>query len=61
MVLIAVYAALTIIGTLCAYLVGLVVERTAPSASLLAFLAMYFLVLWFSWIVAVRLTEPRKA
>ncbi len=61
MVLIAVYAVLTIAGTVCAYLLGLVVERNAPSASLLVFLAMYFLVLWFSWIVAVRVTEPKKA
>jgi hypothetical protein len=60
MLLILVYLALIVGGTFGAYLIGLVIERNLPSASLLAFLAMYFVVLGISWIIAVRITEPRK-
>jgi hypothetical protein len=59
MSLLAVYLALMVTGTFIAYLIGLVVERTVPSASLPAFLAMYFAVLWIGWLVAVRITKPR--
>jgi hypothetical protein len=40
-------------------IVGLVVERSAPAASLPAFLAMYFVFLWVAWVIAVRVTQPR--
>jgi hypothetical protein len=40
-------------------LVGLVIERSMPAASLPAFLAMYFLFLWVAWVLAVRLTLPK--
>jgi hypothetical protein len=59
MSLLIVYVALVIMGNLIAYFVGLVIERNAPAASLPAFLAMYFLFLWLSWVVAVRITQPR--
>jgi hypothetical protein len=59
MSLLIVYVALVIIGDLIAYFVGLVIERTAPAASLPAFLAMYFLFLWVSWVIAVRITQSR--
>ena len=42
MSLLIVYVALVIMGNLIAYFVGLVIERTVPTASLPAFLAMYF-------------------
>jgi hypothetical protein len=61
MSLLAVYLALMITGDVIAYLIGLVIERTVPAASLPAFLAMYFLFLWIAWVIAVRVTEPRKA
>ena len=54
-----VYVALVIMGNLIAYFVGLVIERTVPAASLPVFLAMYFLFLWVSWVIAVRITQPR--
>jgi CDP-diglyceride synthetase len=57
MSLLIVYVALVIMGDLIAYFVGLVIERTAPAASLPAFLAMYFLFLWVSWVIAVRITQ----
>jgi hypothetical protein len=59
MSLIIIYLALIIAGDLAAYFVGLVVERTIPAASLPTFLAMYFLVLWVAWLIAVRITAPR--
>ena len=61
MSLLIVYLALMIAGDFVAYLIGLVIERTFPAASLPAFLAMYFLFLWIAWIIAVRVTAPRKA
>ena len=59
MSLLIVYVALVIMGDLIAYFVGLVIERTAPAASLPAFLAMYFAFLWVSWVIAVRITQSR--
>jgi membrane protein implicated in regulation of membrane protease activity len=60
--LIAYYVVFMIIGDLAAYFVGLFIEREWGSeVSLIAFLALYFLFLWISWILAVRITEPRRA
>jgi hypothetical protein len=59
MSLLAVYIGLMIVGDLIAYLIGLVIERTVPGASLPAFLAMYFAFLWLAWVLAVRITAPR--
>jgi hypothetical protein len=59
MSLLIVYVGLVIMGNLIAYFVGLVIERTVPVASLPVFLAMYFLFLWVSWVIAVRITAPR--
>lgn len=57
--LIAVYLLLMITGDFAAYLIGMTIERNWPSASLPAFLTMYFLFLWLAWLLAVRLTEPK--
>jgi hypothetical protein len=59
MSLLIVYLALMITGDIAAYLMGLVIERSAPAVSLPAFLAMYFVFLWVAWIIAVRITDPR--
>lgn len=59
MSLLIVYVGLVMMGDLIAYFVGLGIERTVPVASLPAFLAMYFLFLWVSWVIAVRITQPR--
>lgn len=60
--LIVYYVAFMIVGDLSAYVLGLGVEREWGSeASLIAFLALYFLFLWLAWVLAVRITEPRKA
>ena len=39
--------------------VGLALDRIYPSASLTISLSLFFLVLWFGWVIAVRLTEPK--
>jgi hypothetical protein len=58
--LIVVYVGLMITGDILAYLLGLIVERMwGPTASLPFFLFMYFMFLWVSWVIAVRLTEPK--
>lgn len=59
MSLLIVYVALVIVGDFVAYFIGLAVERSLPVASLAVFLAMYFLLLWVAWMIAVRITQPR--
>jgi hypothetical protein len=38
----------------------LLVERIWPQASLMIFLLLYFVFLWVAWLLAVKLTEPRR-
>lgn len=60
--LIIIYVVLMVIGDLLAYLIGLGIERMwGTQVSLIAFLALYFLFLWFAWLGAVKLTEPKQA
>ena len=58
--LLIVYIALVLVGDIADYLIGLAVERMwGPQASLIVFLALYFVFLWVAWVVAVKITEPR--
>ena len=60
MYLLIVYIGLVLVGGLIDYFIGLFVERMWGSqASLVVFLALYFIFLWVAWVVAVKLTEPR--
>ena len=62
MTLILYYVAFMIGGDLAAYFLGLLVEyEWGKQASLLVFLALYFLFLWVSWVLAVWVTTPRAA
>jgi hypothetical protein len=62
MILIFWYLGFMIAGDFAAYLLGSFVEREWGSqASLVAFLTLYFFFLWVSWILAVRVTEPKVA
>ena len=61
MVLIAVYLVFMIIGDLLDYAIGSFIEKEWPSIGLTAFLALYFATLWLAWVLAVRVTEPKKA
>ena len=55
------YIGLVVIGDVIAYFAGLAVERQFGSyPSMVAFIAMYFLVLWVAWQLSVRITAPRK-
>jgi hypothetical protein len=56
MKLLVVYAILVVVGAGAALGVGEIVELTYPSASLLSFLAAFFLMLGGTWYGAVRLT-----
>jgi len=60
LLLIVYYVGFMIAGDLSDYLIGLIVEREFGSqASLIVFLALYFLFLWLSWLLAVWMTEPK--
>ena len=62
MLLIVYYVIFMIAGDLAAYLIGLSVEYEWGShVSLIVFLALYFLFLWVSWVLAVWMTKPKGA
>jgi len=41
--------------------IGLVLDRVYRAASLPVSLSLFFIVLWLGWVLAVQLTEPRRA
>ncbi|MPZ37525.1 MAG: hypothetical protein GEU95_05585 [Rhizobiales bacterium] len=55
------YIVLAVIGNAIIYFIGLLIEQVWPVASLPLYLLMFFAVLWLSWIVAVKITEPKVA
>jgi hypothetical protein len=55
------YIVLALIGNAIIYFIGLGIERVWPVASLPLYLLMFFVVLWVSWLGAVKLTEPKVA
>jgi len=60
MLLIVYYLIYMIAGDFAAYFIGLTVEYAWGSyVSLIVFLALYFLFLWVSWVLAVWMTKPR--
>ena len=62
MMLIVWFLGFMIAGDLLAYLIGRFVEYEWGShASLVVFLALYFLSLWVAWLLSVWVTEPKKA
>ena len=61
MMLIVWYVLFMIIGDFISYFLGAVIERLWGSqASLVAFLALYFMTLWMAWVLAVWMTAPKK-
>ncbi len=59
--LLIIYVGLVLVGDVADYLIGLAVERMWGSqASLVVFLALYFVLLWLAWVAAVKITEPRR-
>ena len=59
MQLIFYYVGFMVLGDFADYLIGFVVERVWPAASLLTFLLLYFVFLWIAWLLAVKMTEPK--
>ena len=60
MLLIVYYLIFMIAGDFAAYFIGLTIEYAWGSyVSLIVFLALYFLFLWVSWVLAVWMTKPR--
>jgi hypothetical protein len=56
------YIGLVAIGDVLAYFAGLAVERQFGSyPSMIAFIALYFVVLWVAWQLSVWITAPKKA
>jgi hypothetical protein len=62
MLLIVYYVAFMIAGDFAAYFIGLATEyEWGPQVSLIVFLVLYFLFLWFSWVLAVWFTKPKES
>jgi hypothetical protein len=55
------YVGFMVAGDVADYLIGLVVERLWPQASLVIFLLLYFVFLWIAWLLAVKMTEPKDS
>ena len=56
-----VYILIVAVNELIVVTIGLVLDRIAPIASLPVSLTLFFAVLWFGWLLAVRWTEPKQS
>jgi hypothetical protein len=56
-----VYVLIVVISELIVVAIGLVLDRIYPVLSLPVSLSLFFAVLWFGWILAVRWTEPKHS
>ena len=56
-----VYVLIVAVSELIVVAIGLVLDRTFPLASLPISLTLFFAVLWFGWVLAVRWTDPKRA
>ena len=54
-----VYVLIVVVGESVAIALGLFLDRAYPLASLPVSLTLFFVVLWFGWVLAVRWTEPK--
>jgi hypothetical protein len=54
-----VYVLIVVVNELIVVAIGLALDRIAPLASLPVSLTLFFAVLWFGWLLAVRWTEPK--
>ena len=62
MTLLIYYVVFMVAGDFAAYFLGLFVEyEWGPHVSLIVFLALYFLFLWVSWVLGVRMSKPKVA
>ena len=56
-----VYILIVVVSEAVVVAIGLVLDRIYPALSLSISLSLFFSILWFGWILAVRLTEPKRA
>jgi hypothetical protein len=56
----AYYIVFVLVGEFGSYVVGRTVEQWSPTSSLPVFLGCFFVVFWLAWVLAVRITEPKK-
>ena len=56
-----VYVFIVVVSELIVVGIGLVLDRVAPITSLPVSLTLFFAVLWFGWLLAVRWTDPKRA
>jgi cytochrome c biogenesis factor len=61
MTLIIAFVISVLVGDLIAVGIAEIIERFSEQLSLWVFLALFFLVFWGAWIIAVRVTAPRTA
>ena len=57
----AIYVAIVLISESIVVGIGLALDRIYRVASLPVSLSLFFIVLWLSWVLAVRFTEPKQA
>jgi len=55
-----VYVLIVAVSELVVVGIGLVLDRIFPVLSLPVSLTLFFAVLWFGWILAVRWTDPKR-
>ncbi len=60
MTLIIYYVVLVAVGTTGSILIGLWTDQMSSNMGMTVFLCLYFVTLWLAWIIAVRMTEPKK-
>ena len=60
MTLIIYYVALMAVGTTASILIGLWTDQVSSHMGMSVGLGLYFTSLWLAWIIAVRITEPKK-
>jgi hypothetical protein len=56
-----VYILIVVVAEFIVVAIGLVLDRIYPALSLPVSLSLFFAVLWFGWVLAVRWTEPKRA
>jgi hypothetical protein len=56
-----VYVSIVVVSELIVVAIGLVLDRIYPVLSLPVSLTLFFAVLWFGWVLAVRWTDPTPA
>jgi hypothetical protein len=56
-----IYVAIVLVSESIVVAIGLALDRIYRAASLPVSLSLFFIMLWLSWVLAVRLTEPKPA